>query len=162
MFLNRGNHEDISCNLSSHFSPNFNSDCTKKFKEYGGLIFKHSVELFKNLPLATVVNNKVGFKCFVVHGGISNRVDFNHVCELQRTQYGHITLKPNDIDSERLSDILWSDPMTVKTKPHFKANGCFPSKRGLGFLFGEDVSHNFCIQNGFNTIVRSHEVKHNK
>jgi serine/threonine-protein phosphatase 5 len=58
VFLNRGNHEDLSLNLSNHFAPNFNSDCSKKFGQYGNEFFKQSQELFRYLPIATFVTNK--------------------------------------------------------------------------------------------------------
>ena len=161
MFLNRGNHEGTSCNLSNHFKPNFNADCNKKFNQYGGIVFKKAIELFTYLPIATIVSNKAGVRCFVVHGGVSNRIDLNSVCgssDLNRYEFETVKIRPNDRGSEQFSDLLWSDPMTAQTKPHFKSNGCFPSPRGAGFLFGEDVSRSFCTKNGLSTIVRSHEV----
>jgi diadenosine tetraphosphatase ApaH/serine/threonine PP2A family protein phosphatase len=160
VFLNRGNHEDTSCNLSNHFKPNFNADCNKKFNQYGGIVFKKSIELFTYLPIATIVSNKAGVKCFVVHGGVSDRVDLKTVSasDLKRYEFESVKVRPNDRGSEQFTDLLWSDPMTAQTKPHFKANGCFPSSRGAGYLFGEDISRNFCIKHGFSAIIRSHEV----
>ena len=123
-------------------------------------MFKSAIELFTYLPIATIASNKAGFKCFIVHGGISNRVDLKYVRgnELKRYEFESVKVRLNDIGSEQFSDLIWSDPMTAQTKPNFKQNGCFPSPRGAGFLFGEDLSRNFCAQNGFSTIVRSHEV----
>ena len=71
VFLNRGNHEDLSLNLNQNFKPNFQTDCIKKFGKYGLEFFRQTQELFRYLPIATVVNNRVGYKCFVIHGGIS-------------------------------------------------------------------------------------------
>ena len=62
------------------FKPNFNADCNKKFNQYGGIVFKKAIELFTYLPIATIVSNKAGVRCFVVHGGVSNRIDLNSVC----------------------------------------------------------------------------------
>jgi serine/threonine-protein phosphatase with EF-hands len=167
VFLNRGNHEDLSLNLSNQFSPNFKSDCVKNFNQYGNHFFQQAEEFFRYLPIATVVTNKVGYKCFVIHGGISERIDLSFVAgdSLKRYEFASITIKENDpLDkrkqAEQFSDLLWSDPITKNTKPHFSKDGCFPNtKRGVGYFFGEDISENFCKKNNFNTIIRSHEVR---
>jgi serine/threonine-protein phosphatase 5 len=50
-----------------------------------------------------------------------------------------------------MSDLLWSDPQFMA--------GRSPSKRGVGFSFGPDITENFLNKNGLSLVVRSHEVK---
>ena len=50
-----------------------------------------------------------------------------------------------------MSDLLWSDPQYLAGRSR--------SKRGVGFSFGPDITHNFLHQNNLSLLVRSHEVK---
>ena len=50
-----------------------------------------------------------------------------------------------------MCECLWSDPCDM--------DGRHPSKRGVGVLFGPDVSQRFCEENKIDLVVRSHEVK---
>ena len=50
-----------------------------------------------------------------------------------------------------MSDLLWSDPQPFQGKA--------PSKRGVGFSFGPDITEAFLSKNGLDLLVRSHEVK---
>jgi serine/threonine-protein phosphatase 5 len=50
-----------------------------------------------------------------------------------------------------MSELLWSDP---QPQP-----GRTPSKRGIGFAFGPDISERFLKKNGLTMMIRSHEVK---
>jgi hypothetical protein len=79
VFLNRGNHEDLSLNMNTNFSPNFKTDAQKKFQNYGLTFFNEAQRLFRRLPIATIVENKAGFKCFIVHGGVSKRLDLDFI-----------------------------------------------------------------------------------
>ena len=79
VFLNRGNHENLSLNLNKHFDPNFKKETELKFNIYGLAVFNQAIRLFKRLPLATVVENLAGFKVFVTHGGISSRLDLDYI-----------------------------------------------------------------------------------
>ena len=166
VFLNRGNHEDLSLNLSRHFDPNFKKDTELKFNKYGSNFFNQSQRLFRRLPLATIVENKAGFKCFVTHGGLSNRLDLDYISstQLNRFAFASITIKDDDDparrkQAEQLSDLLWSDPITSNSKVS-NSKGCYPNKqRGIGWIFGEDVSAEFCRKNNFNCVVRSHECR---
>jgi predicted RNA-binding Zn-ribbon protein involved in translation (DUF1610 family) len=83
---------------------------------------------------------------------------------LNRFQFASITIKGNEEPAkkkmaEQLSDLLWSDPITPISHTPAKL-GCFPNKdRGIGWVFGEDVTANFCKKYGFNAIIRSHECR---
>ena len=57
IFLNRGNHEDINLNVSNHFAPNFQQDCTNKFGKYGYSFFMKAQEFFRFLKLIYFNNN---------------------------------------------------------------------------------------------------------
>ena len=50
-----------------------------------------------------------------------------------------------------MSDLLWSDPQPFIGKA--------PSKRGIGFAFGPDITESFLKHNNLKLLVRSHEVK---
>jgi serine/threonine-protein phosphatase 5 len=50
-----------------------------------------------------------------------------------------------------MSDLLWSDPQPFPGKA--------PSKRGVGFSFGPDITASFLTLNNLDVLVRSHEVK---
>ena len=90
VFLNRGNHEDISMNSSSHFDPNFMTDVRNKYGNYSTSVFNAAINLFTHLPLATVVKNSVGLSLFVVHGGISDEIDLSKLKTLKdRQQYNN-------------------------------------------------------------------------
>ena len=143
IFLNRGNHEDTSLNLSKQFKPNFNADCMKKFNQYGPVFFQNAVDFFTYLPIATILSNQY-YRCFVVHGGISNNINLSYFSAINRFRFKSINVKPNDKESEQLTDLLWSDPLKPNTKPYLTKYGCFKSSRGAGVLFGEDISESFC------------------
>jgi diadenosine tetraphosphatase ApaH/serine/threonine PP2A family protein phosphatase len=159
-----------------NFDPNFKKDCMLKFNKYGTVFFNQSQRLFRRLPLATVIENKIGFRLFVCHGGLSDRVDLNYIAgHLNRFQFASVTYRGNKIEAEersafderkrraveQLSDLLWSDPITAQQRlPSLK--GCYPNtNRNIGKLFGEDVSATFCKKYNFNAIIRSHEVRPN-
>lgn len=59
----------MSINLSKHFDPNFKQDCDKKYRKYSMSVFNQAQKVFQNLPVATIVKNKVDLRVFVVHGG---------------------------------------------------------------------------------------------
>jgi diadenosine tetraphosphatase ApaH/serine/threonine PP2A family protein phosphatase len=54
--------------------------------------------------------------------------------------------------SEWLSDLLWSDPQ-------LQLGHAFNYRRGVGCLFGPDVTAAFLRRNGLRLLVRSHELK---
>ena len=51
----------------------------------------------------------------------------------------------------QLVDCLWSDPQPF--------SGRSPSKRGVGYSFGPDITAAFLENNDLELLVRSHEVK---
>ncbi len=92
-------------------------------------IYKELLELFKCLPFFFNLHN-----FFLVHGGIPINPE---------------EIELNELDESEEIQFLWNDP--------FEGKGFFPSPRGIGFLFGKDITERFCKKFGFKLIVRSHE-----
>ncbi len=95
-------------------------------------------EVFRALPLATTINEKV----FVCHGGLFQK---DHVLLKEIAEIDRFTEPPQD---GIFSDLLWADPT--------ESNGRAPSKRGVGMSFGPDITRSFLQDNGLELIVRSH------
>ena len=116
IFLNRGNHEAEAMNLKDGFH-------AELMEKYGDpVLFDLFQEVFSWMPAATVVDSKV----FVTHGGLSSIPDLSldDIRELPRGR----GLQPEE--SPLLTDLLWSDPLTV-------GRGTRDSSRGLGVVFGQ-------------------------
>lgn len=157
VFINRGNHEDVSLNTSANFNPNFMS-AFAPYRKYSSYLFSASVDMFCSMPLATIVRNDVlDYRYFVVHGGLSDQIDLNFLQhKVDRFKFRRVGVSGEELknrDVKMVSDLLWSDPIT-------KSAGCyFNKRRNLGCLFGYDVTDEFCRQNSFAAVIRSHEVK---
>ena len=106
-------------------------------------IFKLFSESFSALPLATLI----GEKYFVLHGGLfsDDNVTLDDIRKLDR----HRQRQPGQ--SGLMMEMLWADP---QPEP-----GRGPSKRGVGMMFGPDVTKRFCEKNGLEAVIRSHEVR---
>ena len=187
VYLNRGNHEDISMNTHSKFYPNFFLDIHDKYSDYSHVVFEAAENLFTYLPLATIVENQSGVRVFVTHGnfifsiyynnnylyfsligGITDKTDLDYISKsIVRESYMKITY--NDLsemnqhgDVDQIRGLLWSDPLRTKSidRNKVESKGChFNSKRNIGSLFGYDITKKFCDKYKFNFIVRSHEVR---
>ena len=145
VFLNRGNHEDMTMNTNINFHPNFMTDVKNKYGKYSTALFFSAIELFAYLPLATVIINEAkDIKYFCVHGGLSNLTDLEYIKnEIDRfkfkrlIQYGDESTKESK-DGKIIADLLWSDPIRVekgkiKPKTAKKATGCyFNEQRNFG------------------------------
>ena len=109
VFLNRGNHECLSMNLSRAYSPNFHQESRIKFAGYAKEFFHTCHTVFRNLPIATIITNKAGFRCFVVHGGISDKIDLSLLQnELVRSDFPSVSInRPKDRVYSQLVDLLW-------------------------------------------------------
>lgn len=133
IYLTRGNHETKNMNRIYGFEGEVKA-------KYDDNIFELFLEVFGHLPLAAVIENKV----FVTHGGIP--VEPVTLDEIRKIKRG---CEP--AESGLMSDLLWSDPQPFPGKS--------PSKRGVGFAFGPDITEAFLIKNNLELLVRSHEVK---
>ncbi|KAJ3342271.1 hypothetical protein HDU93_002744 [Gonapodya sp. JEL0774] len=135
--LARGNHEADDMNKVYGFEGEVKS-------KYSDLAFRFFSEVFEALPVAHVVGGKI----FVVHGGLSREGEDKGV-KLEDLQKLPRFSQPSG--NPVLSDLLWADPSPI--------GGYTPSKRGQGFQFGPDITAQFLDRNGWDLVVRSHEVK---
>ncbi|XP_071545564.1 serine/threonine-protein phosphatase with EF-hands pef-1-like [Panulirus ornatus] len=174
VYLNRGNHEDMVMNARYGFC----KEVSRKYKApHGPRILRLLEEVYRWLPLATVIDHKV----LVVHGGISLDTDLKSIATIGRSKYMSVLSSPaarlsDDASSteetadeeqdtckdvrlftatyewKQVLDLLWSDPQT-----HL---GCRPNSfRGGGSYFGPDITSDFLRKHGLSLLIRSHECK---
>mmetsp|Transcript_22696 Transcript_22696/g.38393 ORF Transcript_22696/g.38393 Transcript_22696/m.38393 type:complete len:496 (+) Transcript_22696:77-1564(+) len=136
LFMLRGNHETKGMNKIYGFE----GEVKHKFDDNVMALF---TEVFHWLPLAAVIQDKV----FVVHGGLSTANDG----AVSLDEINSINRNREPPESGLMSDLLWSDPQPGPGKS--------PSRRGVGFSFGPDITANFLAHNDLSLLVRSHEVK---
>lgn len=175
VFLNRGNHENKSCNTNSNFDPNFLTDIYHKYNKYHGIIFDTAEKLFSYLPLATIVTNSVHLRLFICHGGISYNTDLDFIQnKLERYLFKRVSTGARlhltgstALSADIVTDILWSDPITyinnnLRPKYATSLNGCYHNTaRKVGVYFGEDLLNSFCDKYNITWLIRSHEVRDN-
>ncbi|KAK2952072.1 putative Serine/threonine-protein phosphatase PP2A catalytic subunit [Blattamonas nauphoetae] len=77
----------------------------------------------------------------------------NLSCKSLLDEMRKITRSGHTLASDITTMMLWSDPSDF--------DGLALSERGSGFLFGPDVSKQFCEETGIDLIVRSHQLKMN-
>lgn len=120
-------------------------------------IFAACKQLFKNLPLAALINRQT----LVLHGGLFRKKrisgkrkhsDEFYLGSLEDLRAGSKGgLDPSGVGQSQLAaDVLWSDP---SHEPGFTEN----YGRGIGMVFGPDITETFLRENGLKLIVRSHE-----
>jgi serine/threonine-protein phosphatase 5 len=134
IYLSRGNHETKNMNKIYGFEGEVKA-------KYDDKIFQLFLEVFEWLPLAAMIGGKV----FVTHGGlpVEPGVTLDDIRSIKRG------MEPPE--KGLMSDLLWSDPQPFMGKA--------PSKRGVGFAFGPDITAAFLERNNLSLLVRSHEVK---
>lgn len=94
---------------------------------------KELKSFINHLYLAAVIPETALF----LHGGISSRI--RYLKDLRQPS------KQTEID------VLWSDP--------FEGYGEYPNSRGIGVLFGRDISKNVCLRLDVKRIIRSHQPR---
>ena len=134
IFLTRGNHETKNMNKIYGFEGEVKA-------KYDDKIFELFLEVFSHLPLAAVIENKI----FITHGGLPTEEGVS-LDDVRRVKRG---CEPPE--SGLMSDLMWSDPQPFPGKS--------PSKRGVGYSFGPDITARFLDYNNLSLLVRSHEVK---
>jgi len=177
VFFNRGNHEMLEANIIYGFAGETGS-------KYDMDLFNLFSEAFRNLPLVHLVNKEV----MVVHAGLpgprprvwlpgqthdpEDAVPVNAKCctlDEIRAVDRYTELTPNSYreavddtpraeekyqtDSRMIIDFLWADPRGgAGYGPSYRKS------RGV-FMFGPDITEQFCTENNVKLVIRSHEVK---
>ncbi|XP_062610929.1 serine/threonine-protein phosphatase 5-like, partial [Saccostrea cucullata] len=133
-FMARGNHESITMNQMYGFEGEVKSKYTSQMAD----LF---TEIFNWLPLAHCINNKI----LVMHGGLfkDDNVTLDDLRKIDRNR--------QPPESGLMCELLWSDPQPM--------SGRAESKRGVGTMFGPDVTRKFLERNNLEYVIRSHEVK---
>jgi diadenosine tetraphosphatase ApaH/serine/threonine PP2A family protein phosphatase len=133
--LMRGNHEGPEDLLASpHDLPN---DLRHTFGDNWSTVYSKLRELFNYLYNAVIVEGR----CVLLHGGVPSRA--KSLDDVAYAQLKH----PSE---SHLEEILWSDPEEG-------IEGTFPSPRGAGKLFGQDVTLRFLEMLNVNVLIRGHE-----
>jgi 3',5'-cyclic AMP phosphodiesterase CpdA len=130
----KGNHEDYTQSGEPQFEPCSLID--EAYRKRGGWknFFENEFRLFvSNLYLAVLIPEEVLF----VHGGVSRRVG-----SIEDLKYPSRLIE---------KDVLWSDP--------YEGEGEDTNLRGIGVIFGKDVSKEICDKIGVKRIVRSHQPR---
>jgi len=133
--LMRGNHEgpeDILASphdLPTHLRRKFGGDWSKAYAKLR--------ELFSELCNGVLVAQRY----VMLHGGIPSQAK-----SVEDLAYAH-EKHPRET---HLEEILWSDPEEGLT-------GTYPSPRGAGRLFGQDVTNNFLRMLNVKVLIRGHE-----
>jgi serine/threonine-protein phosphatase PPG1 len=96
--------------------------------------------MFDYIPVAALIDQRI----FCTHGGLSPSMQtIDQIRVLPRFQ---------EIPFEGLlTDLMWSDPET-------DISGFLLSKRGVGYVFGEDVVEQFSKVNDVDYILRAHQL----
>lgn len=133
IWLLRGNHE--SRQVTQVYG--FYDECMRKYANSD--VWKIFTEVFDLLPLSAVINNDI----FCCHGGLSP--SFDTIDELRA-----LDRKVEVPHTGMMCDLLWSDPSEEK--------GWAISQRGAGYVFGKDITDNFCSKNKLKMICRGHQL----
>lgn len=133
--LMRGNHEGPDDLLASpHDLP---MNLHRRFGEESSKAYRKLRELFNHLFVAVIVEDRY----VMLHGGVPSRAK-----SLDDLAYAHLK-HPKE---SSLEEILWSDPEEG-------ISGTYPSPRGAGMLFGQDVTHRFLKMLNAKVLIRGHE-----
>lgn len=136
VLLMRGNHEAPEDILAyPHQLPR---QLENKFGNPDGTkIYEELVGLFDYLNTAVLVDGKA----VLIHGGIPSQVTTT-----EELAYAH----ENHPHEPHLTEMLWNDPKE-------KLKGIQRSPRGIGNVFGEDVTEKFLNNLNVNLLIRGHE-----
>jgi protein phosphatase len=140
----RGNHEaPIEFPFSSH-------DLPHKIIEYygeswGKLIYtKKILRFFRLLTITILIHDQL----LLVHGGLPTE-NIGSIIDVKRSI---ASAQENHIHNKILEEILWNDPLRSPTKQDWDY-----SKRGIGKLFGINISRKWLNISRTKVVVRGHE-----
>ncbi len=133
--LMRGNHEGPDDLLA--YPHDLPENLQERFGKDGVAVYSKIRELFQHLHTAVLVEGL----CVMIHGGVPSGAS-----SLEDLAYAHLR-HPKE---RHLEEVLWNDPAD-------NLKGTYPSPRGAGKLFGEDVTKKFLDLLGVKTLIRGHE-----
>lgn len=133
VFITLGNHETTTVGRLQ-----FYREILSKYES--DEIFHLAHQAFRSFPVAFLIQNEI----FVSHGGVTPDLTLNAVRGVNR-------LDPDSHDEYIINNLIWSDPVDKE--------GLSPSHRGLGYLFGPNVTSDFLARNNLSLIIRSHQYK---
>jgi protein phosphatase len=135
VILLRGNHEGPDDLLASpHDLP---MHLHNKFGEKSTEAYNGLKQLFGQLYNAVIIEKS----CTLLHGGVPSKAK-----SINDVAYAHLK-HPKET---HLEEILWSDPEE-------SLKGTYPSPRGAGKLFGQDVTESFLKMTNASVLIRGHE-----
>lgn len=164
VFLTRGNHESSSCTQAYGFY----KELSLKYPDSNWeRLYQLCKGVFASLPLCAVIEDKV----YVAHGGLfrdpsPGKGAKGHKAKRRKAGKGKLKLgslgqlrsaskggfDPDTTVASQLisTDVLWSDPQLCKGL-------ALNENRGIGLLFGPDMTEEFLRENKLKMIIRSHE-----
>ncbi|EKX37980.1 hypothetical protein GUITHDRAFT_56366, partial [Guillardia theta CCMP2712] len=150
IFLVRGNHEFRAQNEFMG-KVGFRQACITALGEQEGENVYHSVhEVFDWLPLSALIEDSI----LTLHGGLGDGTWGlkNLADDIPRPLRNE---DPAMKELTRFQKVLWSDPTDSDA---FMAHGVHPNPRGSHIqTFGQDITHKFCLREGVQCIIRSHQ-----
>ncbi len=135
VILMRGNHEGPRDLLA--YPHDLPVHLRRKFGVADSKVYAKLTDLFNSLYNAVLVDKRY----IMLHGGVPSKVS-----SIEDIAYAH----EKHPQESHLEEILWSDPAEGIT-------GTYPSPRGAGRSFGEDVTERFLEMLGVHVLIRGHE-----
>lgn len=161
VFMLRGNHESTTC--TSFYG--FYSELLAKYDAANAkALYSVFKKIFAVMPLAARIERST----LVLHGGLFRRpprvhgkrrrnslptstasLELGSLEDLRQASKGGVD--PDGTGASVIAaDVLWSDPVA---EDGLRAN----ESRGVGLVFGPDMTQKFLDENGLKLIIRSHE-----
>lgn len=135
VILLQGNHEGPEDLLA--YPHDLPYHLRRKFGSEWPVIYRDLSSLFRRFYTAVLVRDRY----VMLHGGVPSMAR-----SIEDVAFAY-TKHPTE---SHLEEILWSDPID-------DMEGTYPSPRGAGYLFGEDVTRRFLKLLGVKFLIRGHE-----
>ncbi|MEM7825658.1 MAG: metallophosphoesterase family protein [Candidatus Aenigmatarchaeota archaeon] len=135
IFLLCGNHE--APQYVEFYPHDLPLRLSEKYGEEGEKIYRKLYELFDKLYVGAILPEKYVF----LHGGVP--INLSSLEEIEKA-------KENYPEKSDLIEILWNDPGEIKTfEPNYR--------RGIGYLFGKEITEKVLKNLRVKTLIRSHQ-----